>query len=164
MFVRAKTIKGKKYGYLVENSWKKGKVKQQVKKYLGKIVDIPNLEEFEAVDVEFKNRKQYISQIIFNDLIQRGFTHDAKKKELTFDVITLSYFPFKVKENNKDVVLNLNKRYVYADLLNELCSFYEPESDSSRPGEKLARAFREAGIQIAKENFVTLYKELYLSS
>ena len=40
MFVRAKTIKNKKYGYLVENIWKNGKVKQKTKKYLGKIVFI----------------------------------------------------------------------------------------------------------------------------
>jgi hypothetical protein len=40
MFIRAKSVKGKKYAYLVENIWKKGKVKQVVKKYIGKIVSL----------------------------------------------------------------------------------------------------------------------------
>ena len=40
MFVRAKTIKGKKYGYLVQNVWKKNKVSQKVKKYLGPIINL----------------------------------------------------------------------------------------------------------------------------
>ena len=39
MFIREKNINGQKYGYLVENTWNNGKIKQQVKKYLGKIID-----------------------------------------------------------------------------------------------------------------------------
>jgi hypothetical protein len=35
MFIRAKTINGKNYYYLVENRWDGEKVKQKVVRYLG---------------------------------------------------------------------------------------------------------------------------------
>ena len=34
-FIRTKKIKGKRYAYIVENKWKKKKVKQRVLKHIG---------------------------------------------------------------------------------------------------------------------------------
>ena len=39
MFIREKKINGQTYGYLVENTWNKGRIQQKVKEYLGKIID-----------------------------------------------------------------------------------------------------------------------------
>ena len=56
MFVRAKTVKGKKYGYLVENTWKRGKVKQVVKKYLGRVVTLDEPVNESSLDVDFSQK------------------------------------------------------------------------------------------------------------
>ena len=42
MFIRIKTIKNNKYGYLVENNWRKRKQssRQKVKEYLGRVIAI----------------------------------------------------------------------------------------------------------------------------
>ena len=160
MFVRAKTIKGIKYGYLVENKWQKGKVKQTVKKYLGKINPLPTIEDVGVVNIlQDKKPSENIQNIIINDLLSRGFT--KKNKTLIYENICVNLEEGTIIQKNKPCVIILNKRYVYGGLLRELIDFFEPETNDDKPGRKLAKAFRNAGIVIPKESFIDLYKLLY---
>ena len=167
MFVRAKTIKGQKYAYLVKNTWVKGKVKQTTKKYLGKIFDLNSFFDPSVVrcEVDFSDSLENIFRsLIVRELESFGFVFDGKRK-LVHDsglIVKLnkkSTFIF----SNKPIVLFFNNRYVYPKLFDLLLSFYEPETDNDKRGEKLAFRLRDAGINISQEEFVSLYKKIYLS-
>lgn len=162
MFVRAKLVKGKKYGYLVENIWKKGKVKQVVKKYVGRIIalDEPTISIQEEVDFSLP-LKQVLQQIVANEFLSRGFVK-GRGETYQWQDISLNLSKGTIKQDDKSVTLFLNGRYLYPKLLRELLDFFAPESDEDTKGKKLAHAFSDAGISISQDHFVALYKKIYL--
>lgn len=162
MFVRAKTIKGKKYAYLVKNQWKKGKVRQHVKKYLGPIISVPEkIDSASLIQIDFSEQsKDCIRNIISNEFISRGFIR--KQARLIFDDIIISFSNNKITKGSSDCVLFVNDRYFYSGNLDDLQNFFAPESSEDRPGKKLAQAFSDAGIPVLQEDFISLYKKLYL--
>jgi len=164
MFVRAKTLKGKKYAYLVQNIWKKKKVTQIVKKYLGKIISINN----ECIK-EPKSAKTYdwdapvkliIREIIVDEFERKGFIR--KNWRLIKDDLIINLSTCKITESDKNVVLFVNGRYLYGKLLDFLQNFYEEEEEFGTKGEKLAKSFSDSGINIEKDVFIELYKKIYL--
>lgn len=162
MFVRAKTIKGKRYAYLVKNQWKKGKVCQQVKKYLGLIVEVsPKNELFKFKEIDFSlSTKKCIRDIISNEFLSRGFI--SKQARLIFNDVVINFSTNKITKNNSNCVLFINGRYLYGAHLDNLQNFFAPESSEDKPGKKLAQAFSDAGILISQEEFINLYKKIYL--
>lgn len=162
MFVRAKIIKGKKYAYLVKNQWKKGKVKQQVKKYLGPIINIPDKQESnDLIEINFDDSsKECIRNIVSNEFISRGFIR--KQARLIFEDVVVSFANNKITKNDSDCVLFINDRYLYGGALDDLQNFFAPESTEDRPGKKLAQVFSDAGIPVSQEEFINLYKKIYL--
>lgn len=162
MFVRAKIVKGKKYAYLVRNKWKKGKVKQETVKYLGRIVEVPDQDpSFEFPEVNFsKDKLCCFRDIIANEFSSRGFFR--KRNKLTYNDLVIDLVSGKILQKDQPVVLFLNGRYFYRTLLNSLLDFFQPEADEERPGERLAKAFSDAGIGILKEDFVQLYRKIYV--
>ena len=176
MFVRAKTVKGKKYAYLVKNIWKKGKVKQITKKYLGKIIDFSEtkqeIEENNEIifqDIDFSQKTPLImKQLIINEFESLGFNFDLKhtlrkgEPKSKEEIIIKLTKKVKFLQNKKNVVLFFNKRYVYPKLLELILDFYEPETEDDKKGEKLAFRLRDAGITIEQEDFIRLYRKIYL--
>jgi hypothetical protein len=59
MFIRTKTINNAKYAYLVESTWSKGKTKQKVKQYLGKVTATLQTPKLTIQDVPIS--KEYTS-------------------------------------------------------------------------------------------------------
>ena len=162
-FVRAKKIKGKKYAYLVENLWKKGKVKQKVKKYLGAIVELsPRIDPAPApVIIDFSQpTKHCIALIIKNELFKRGFIQ--KRQTLTLGEIKVNFSRYTITKSGKSAVILINGRYLYSTQLRYLINFFEPEEYADQKGEKLAQAFSDAGISISSEHFIALYKKMYV--
>jgi hypothetical protein len=167
MFVRAKLIKGTKYAYLVNNIWKDDKVKQKVKKYLGKIID------FDKLYVENQNfvsktsddfdwmmpTKLLFREIISEEFLRRGFKR--KGWQLIKNDLIINLSTCKITQDEKDVVLFMNGRYLYDSLIKELENFYEPEDEYAQKGEKLAQAFSDCGISIEKDVFIKLYQKIY---
>jgi hypothetical protein len=163
MFVRAKTIKGQKYGYLVKNNWKKGKVKQETKKYLGRIIPVlkPN-NSFIPFKLDFSSSlKECMINLIKNEFCSRGFIKHSRQNAIVFEDTIINFSTNKIIKHKKNVVLFINNRYFYSDLLKELILFYNPESSEDVKGQKLAQAFSDTGISIQKEDFVNLYKKAY---
>lgn len=159
MFVRAKSIKGQKYGYLVKNSWVKGKVKQKTKKYLGKIIPITPEVDIQY-DIDFsQSKRQVLRDIIGSVLIASGF----KKKGLLYynENITVHVGTAKILAGKASCVLQLHDRYVYSGLLKQFLDYYEPEDDTERPGTRLAKLLSDIGINIPPKIFIQLYKKIY---
>ena len=166
MFVRAKIIKGQKYAYLVKNVWKKGKVKQETKKYLGRIFNIPDSNlSLVALDVDFSSSlKECMISLIKKEFFSRGFVDHSRQNAVVYDEIIINFSTQKILKDSKNVVLFLNNRYFYPDLLKDLLNFYQPESADDVPGQKLAQLFSDAGISISKGDFVNLYKKIYVQN
>ncbi len=168
MFVRAKTIKGKQYAYLVKNIWKKGKVKQTNNKYLGKIIDLDTLNKKQSLDfenflIDFNEKtKQVIINIIKKQFYKFGFEDHKKQNAIFYEKIIINFSTTKITEDKKNIVLKINNRYFYSKTLRELLDFYEPESEEDVKGKKLAETLSNAGINISNEDFVQLYKKIYL--
>jgi hypothetical protein len=163
MFIRSKTVKGKKYAYLVKNTWKRGKVKQETKKYLGRIFDIEekNILPTTVFDSTLSLRDCMLSLIV-REFESKGFIFDTKHT-LKKDSICIKFTKKpSITCDGKNVVLFLNNRYVYPKLFEHLLDFFEPESQEERKGEKLAFRFRDAGINISQEYFIELYKKIYV--
>lgn len=163
MFVRAKTIKGQKYAYLVKNVWKKGKVKQVTKKYLGRIIFLPDTNpSFSPISVDFSSSlKDCMVSLLKNEFFSRGFSAHSRQNAVVFEDIIINFSTFKITNDGKNVVLFLNNRYFYPELIRDFVTFYQPESEDDVPGQRLAQAFSDAGVSISKENFVLLYKKIY---
>lgn len=162
MFVRAKSVKNKKYAYLVENIWKKGKVKQVVKKYLGKIILLENSSQELSFDVNFSlSLKKVMQQIISREFLSRNFIH-GRGEVYSWNDISVNLSSGNIKQEDKSVVLMLNGRYLYSKQIRELLDFFAPESGDDLKGKKLAQTFSDAGISISQDIFVKLYKKIYL--
>ena len=160
MFVRAKTVKGKKYAYLVENYWKKSKVKQKVKKYLGLIIPVERTLIIDESPIDFSQRKkEVIRDIISKEFLACGF--ERKRNKLVKDDIIIDMVNYKIFKGDKPAVISINNRYLYPSLLRYIVDFYEPEFEDDRPGQKLASAFSDAGIPVSKEDFISLYRLIY---
>lgn len=164
VFVRSKTIKGKKYAYLVKNTWKKGKVKQQVKKYLGPIVLIKNkLVDFQSLDIDFsKKTKLVMRDIISNEFSSFGFKR--KQARLIKDDLIINFSTNKIFKGDSSCVLLINDRFFYGGVLDSFQNFFAPESSEDRPGKKLAQLFSDSGIPIDQQDFVNLYKKIYFEN
>ncbi len=157
MFVRAKTIKGNKYAYLVENSWVDGKVKQVSKKYLGRIYDCGTVSSL-SLDFSSTPSKQDALFFTLQEFFKAaGFV--LQKNLLVKEDISLSLSSGKISKKNKQVVLLLNQRYIYSSLLSSFLQFNEP--DDARPGQRLAQKISDLGIPLDPTSFIQLYKIVY---
>mgnify|MGYP006287269639 CR=1 FL=1 len=163
MFVRSKTIKNKPYAYLVDNSWKKGKVKQSVKKYLGPIISLEQpFENHSALYFDLDTSQS--SRACLRDCIAREFLacgFSQEKNVLKKDSFSINLVTGHIRKGSKPIVFLVNGRYLYDGLLKFLLSFSNPETDEEVPGKRLAQAFSDAGIRIDQQVFVELYKKLY---
>ncbi len=161
MFVRAKTIKNRKYAYLVSNTWKKGKVKQSVNKYLGAVIDLgsPCRDVFSFELDSSLSSRQLLRECISREFESFGFHRQNNK--LCCGCICIDLVRGTIKKGSKQVVLALNSRFLHDKQLSYLLSFNDPEPESERPGTRLAEAFSDSGIRISPDVFIKLYKKLY---
>lgn len=155
MFVRAKTIKGQRYAYLVENKWRRGRAKQKVKKYLGKIIEIFPIEVL-PMEFEGKTSRDLIRHLLTSFLLSCGFTQKSKNR-FVLKKILIDLGRFKVLEGEKDVVLFCQEGYLYGRTLRELFKL-QHDPIALRPGLNIAEAFTSAGIKISSTYFIKLYK------
>lgn len=115
MFIRTKNrINSKnekiKYGYLVKNVWK-GKPKQKVVKYLGKIVEEkPDIQLNSKVSLA-KTWKNTVRQLIKQELINSNF--DEKEKNVFCkNEVNVNLKSNQVFVNNKKGVIEINEGFL----------------------------------------------------
>jgi hypothetical protein len=161
VFVRTKNIKGKKYAYLVSNSWEKGKVKQKVHKYLGPIFVLEKQGAQEFLELQKENSKDVIIELICRELLFQDFIESSSlvftKGDIVVNINTCS-----IKKNLMSCVLEINSKYLYSDNLKDLSNYYEPETSDCQPGKKLAKLLMSSGLSITPDEFVRVYRLLYL--
>lgn len=164
MFVRVKDIKGKPYLYLVENKWCKGKVKQIVKKYIGRVFEpekVKNENFFEFYNItnvntyiRNKNNEEIIKDIVALELSNHGFTEKSKGKWKD-DTVSVDLNSMSVRIKKRDTALKLNQGYFHEDVLKELANF-KSGRDKELSGKELAEIFYSAGLTVPQEIFIGL--------
>lgn len=168
-YIRTKKISGSRYAYLVDNVWEDGRSRQKVRKYLGKVYALKKT----------KGRLQF-SSTVGQDLDE--YMEEAKAASLTGDAARYELLKhgFEQKDEllvsgklvvdmkarrvysrkDKDVVLGLNEGYLCEETLNGIFSAKLFGEDDREQGLGLARLFVDAGIQIPKEIFISLFSKL----
>jgi hypothetical protein len=156
MFVRSKTIKGKRYAYLVHNLWRRKKAKQKVKKYLGRVIQLKQIQNLEPA--QGKDSKEFVHSLLTRQLKACGFTQRTKNRFLK-DAIEVDIVKGNVKADDKEIVLSLNGGYLYTKTLRDIRRLRHDPIEQ-RPGTNIAETFIKAGIQITQEEFIQLYQIL----
>ncbi len=164
-FIRTKKIKNNLYAYAVENRLRRKKVKQTVKKYLGRVyaVDSKTSDFFDYFKINnvvdyLKNnaREKIIKDLIEFTIFSAGF----KRSETCW--INPQGFSFdfdnkKILKNKKNVVLKINEGFLCSETIQEL--FEIPKGNEQEVGLKLAKDFVNAGIKIPKEIFIGVFEK-----
>jgi len=159
-FFRVKKIKGNEYVYRVENEWSGKSSRQKVKGYLGRAFrpDLKNnlvFNEFCKIsDIEKYFNDNTIEKII-KDLVEWEISKYAVEKEKFY----IDLESKKIQKRGKDIVIVINGGFMCGFTLANLLEF-KTESEE-QDGNRLARAFVEAGIKIPEEIFIGLFAKLY---
>lgn len=138
MFVRIKQIKGKPYGYLVENEWTKRGSRQKVVAYLGRVHVGEEKPPGSFLDVSEENLLQAVAEYEVSEHVQ-------------VDVSTCS-----VQKEGKEVVLEINGGLLCSQTLQRLRKALFTRNEA-RPGLLLATALRNAGLRLNQQDFIRLY-------
>ncbi|MDD9953439.1 MAG: hypothetical protein OXR66_03820 [Candidatus Woesearchaeota archaeon] len=163
MFIRVKTISGKKYAYLVENTWKNGKTKQRVKKYLGALYKPEKLQEMSFTQWKNVELESYMNNTplkkIIRDLVQHClWLHGFLGKPPARDGFSVDLMKGNVLKR-KAAVIQMHDGYLSTDTFRALFKF-KPVEEETR-GEKLAEALVKAGLKVEKDVFILLYRKIY---
>lgn len=164
-FLRIKKINNTKYAYLVDNKWYKRKTKrkgtgprQKVKKYLGRVYSFDKVIDNEFLNyIEIKDLNEYLinneKSKVIKDLINWELYRHNIGNEFNIDFVKK-----KVLKQKKGVSLAMNEGFLNSYTLAKLLNFKMSEDEES--GFMFAKAFVEAGIQIPKDVFVGIFKNL----
>src|SRR3989338_107421 len=90
MFIRIKTIRNNKYGYLVENNWKKRQQssRQKVKEYLGRVIAVQHQQSLFPEQLPSSTFQEAVLYILAHQLKQQGFKEE--KNILSKDGININ--------------------------------------------------------------------------
>ena len=163
-FVRTKTIKGKKYAYIVENKWTTNGPRQKSKKYLGRVYAFPkekiyNFSNFyKNYNLEIKNSKELLQDLIKLELFNHGFIYDNglwNNGDCIADVKKLKF----LNEKGKNIVFSINEGLLCKPLIDKILKFkINSKEKYEKEGYELAKLLVEAGLKIEPEIFIRIYE------
>ncbi len=157
-FIRIKRIKGKEYGYLVENSWINNSSRQKVKDYLGKVLKFEKKEVSYNVD-QTKEIKQYILELVKKELLNHGFTENNEVFENNNIFINIKELGF--RKEKKEVLLSLNEGFLCKKTVEDLLNFkVQQEETEEKIAIRLAKTILESGLKTSHEEFVALFEKI----
>ena len=167
MFIRTKKIKNNDYAYIVENKWIKKKVRQKVKKYLGRVYKFQK-----AQDVDFfqyhniQDSGKYIKKSSKTRIIRDLIKCELKKHEFTQNnsniwqkdkcIINLNTIKIQNKKS-KSVALAFNQGLLTEYAVKKLINIKKDENTTYT----LAKAFVEAGLDIPRDLFIKYYDKFF---
>lgn len=162
MFIRTKKIKGNEYAYIVENKWARKKVRQRVKKYLGRVYKFQKTQ-----DAKFLyNTEEYIKKCpklaIIKELIKIELqNHDFRQTNNIWqkDNCIVDLNSLKIRNTKeKPVALAFNNGFLTEFAVKKLINLKITDEKGSY---LLAKAFVEAGLNIPKELFISYFNKFF---
>lgn len=142
VFVRTKTVKGKQYAYLVENEWVRGRSKQRVVAYLGRVIRASPMPT--PVIQPNTSSEEILSALIDQELagVEEEFVFNRENNSFLY--------------KNRPVVFALNGGFLCEHTLAQIMHA-KTTTQEDRPGLALANAIANAGLRIPKHAFIKLY-------
>lgn len=153
MFVRRKTIKGKPYAYLVENTWSAGRTRQKVRAYLGRVEILSDDEEPIGMAFRADTFRNNMHALIEEALGKHGFFKTERRLEKGDFIIDIDSLD--VRKNGKSIVLGINRGHLCSHTLKQLMML---APDGQGNGQELAHALHVAGLPLTPESFVSLHE------
>ena len=160
-FIRIKKIKGHPYAYLVENRWKGKSSRQKVTGYLGRVVEIPEHNSAPAPNMS-GDYCSCVQEVITWQLARLGFRQNGAlltKGKLAFSLQDL-HFKQRGKEGDKNSHISIKNHNGF------LCHYtldsfrgFKPWGSDQETGLALAKIVVNAGLDLPKELFVTLFQK-----
>lgn len=158
MFIRTKRLKGRHYGYLVRNTWKKGKVRQKTHKYLGRVYSFERKHEKGLTQAQkVRVLEEYISKSSFKNIILDLVKLEFLNHSLEGEGIKFEEEALKITKNERKIVLGINNGFLCQESLKNLLN-YRAEKDYE--GFELAKLLVSAGLKVEKDVFVELFEKL----
>ena len=158
-FVRVKTIKGNKYGYLVENTWQGKGSRQTVKGYLGKVIVPTANPAGVAPDITQLSFQDSVLTLARWTLENHGFAADTGKH--TQETVTFDHASKAVLNKTKNAVLQLNEGFLCQHTMTQLLNFVGEGTREEEVGQRLANTLLEAGISVPHDTFVQLFTKIF---
>ncbi len=166
VFVRTKTIKSKKYAYLVENTWTPAGPRQKSKEYLGRVYDfrreneIQFLDYFKDYDIKNRSKKELLQDCIRLELHNHDFKKDLSgiwiKDDCNIDVKGIKF----CNKRGKSIALGLNQGILCKPLIIRVIA-HKIDTDKEKPeqeGYGLAKLLVECGLKVSHGVFIRLYE------
>ncbi|MCK4521965.1 MAG: hypothetical protein KAU20_05290 [Nanoarchaeota archaeon] len=157
MFIRVKKLKGNEYAYLVQNRRVRGKVKQKVKNYLGRVYSYEKINDNGFFEFVKKDVDDYMKDKQFRDIVKDLIRWEFYKHNIKG--IDVDYGRLNVKKGKKDCAVRLNDGFLYNKSLRELIRFTGVGDDEREIGYGLAEKFVKAGIKVPEELFVKVFEK-----
>ncbi len=158
-FVRVKTIKGNRYGYLVENTWQPKGSRQQVKAYLGKIVT-PTLGTPSVLpDITAQAFPDAVLALASWTLANHGFS--TTQNGHAHGDTSVSLAQKRVTYKGKNAVLELHEGFLCNHTLQQVLDFVGEGSREEEVGKRLANTLLEAGLSVPQDAFVSLFNKIF---
>ncbi len=168
-FIRTKTIKGKEYGYIVSNKWKKKEkgARQKVKSYLGRVYRLDVSKELSFEDtlsseleeyLDKTNKQRIVKDLIRFEIMKHGFVKRGKVYVNGECIVDIG--KKKVYNTRKGkAALGINEGFLCNYYIRKLLRFNE-SGEEEEVGYKLAKLFVESGIAIPKEVFIGYFNKI----
>lgn len=156
MFIRKKKIAGSEYAYLVENKYNKRKKqsRQKSKEYLGKVIRLnPSKGPINAPSIK---------EALILELTSKGFKQ--KKNLFILDDISIDLENLTVKQNEKNICLELNEGFLCNKTLTNLFNFNTRNLNEKEIILKFADIFVSAGINLHHDSFISIFNNSIKSS
>ena len=164
-FIRTKKVKDNEYAYIAENKrYRKKKVKQKSKKYLGRVYRFDRVnvmdfyEYYDISDVESyleeNSKEKIVSDLVKLELFNYGFEEkDGKwvKDNCVFD--GKRFFSGRGK-----VALAFNEGFLSDFTLKRVLNF---KADTEEDGAVFAKYFVEAGLAVPQDIFVGVFRMIF---
>ena len=159
MFIRTKKIKGNEYAYLSENRWmkRKQKVRQETKKYLGRVYRFRKTAEaklecnFDNVDIG-----EIIRNAVSLELKKHGFQHRKVWENSGCFVDLKSNKVYGA--NGRGIAIAMNNGFLADYTLRRLFDYKGIKNSYD-----LAKKLVESGLDVPKDVFVEIYRKLFKS-
>ena len=158
MFLRIKRIKGNEYAYVSENRWmkRKQKVRQETKKYLGRVYRFSKVKDecFVCNSIEEMTAGDLIKSVVRHELANHGFITVGTK--ICNNECFVDLKNSKVYGKRGLVAIGMNNGFLSDYTLGRLFCYNKIKDSYS-----LAKIFVEAGLEVPKEAFVEIYKKIF---
>lgn len=168
-FIRTKKIKGNEYAYIVENIWKRRKVKQKTKKYIGRVYRFKAGEkqksfyEFLGINGHEKFIEENSNEILFEHIIAYELLkHGFQKTKRNLYSNCNCFIDLKAKrvfnEKGNDIALGFNEGFLSGYTIRRILKFKPVVEEDAY---EYAKLFVEAGINAPKEILAGVFSKFF---